>query len=70
MQANVPQGSRQTRRSNSRVLQKQDQNVQDAEMTDCSGQEQNWRVPEKHIIHLNPSKVIGSGSFGNHISLF
>ena len=28
---------------------------------------QSWQVPEKHMIKVNPVRIIGSGSFGKQI---
>jgi hypothetical protein len=41
-------------------------------MTDASSryQPQSWNVPEKHIIHLQPKRIIGSGSFGKLLLSF
>lgn len=29
-------------------------------------QQEQWNLPEKHIINLQANRIIGSGSFGNH----
>lgn len=28
------------------------------------GKSKNWNVPDKHLIHIEPKRIIGSGSFG------
>ncbi len=49
-----------SKRSNSKVGK---ENIDTAETTMNYKLEQ-WNVPDKHMIHLQAKRVIGSGSFG------
>jgi hypothetical protein len=41
---------------------KQQESTADTEMS--TPVTSNWNVPETHLIHLQPRRIIGSGSFG------
>lgn len=38
-------------------------NISDLASTN-SAKPKNWNVPDQHLIHIEPKRIIGSGSFG------
>jgi hypothetical protein len=42
-------------------------NISDLASTN-SAKPKNWNVPDQHLIHIEPKRIIGSGSFGKKTS--